>query len=159
MQNSTIQELLGVLQFLAAEAVKLAAIYRRMVIVFREDCVSDRSAKKCSTRFCAWHESLVDDPRQDQVNTVITADITDKVDDLLRSDRCVTLCMLVFNVDVNVQTLWTIDHERLHYQKMCAGGFRSSKRNCVGARTSASVSVSQRPRTLVFSQSRPDRHK
>ncbi|GFV44957.1 hypothetical protein TNCV_615471 [Trichonephila clavipes] len=39
-------------------------------------------------------ESLVDDLRSGQVNTVITVNLNDKVDDLVRSDRCVPIQML-----------------------------------------------------------------
>ncbi|KAF8790299.1 Protein GVQW3 like protein [Argiope bruennichi] len=63
-------------------------------------------------------ENLVDDPRPGQANTVTTADLINKVDDLVRSDRRVTLRMLAVKVDVSVETEWTIVHDRLRYQKV-----------------------------------------
>ncbi|CAL1265198.1 unnamed protein product, partial [Larinioides sclopetarius] len=45
-----------------------------MVTVYGEDCVSDKSVRKWSACFRAGNESLVDDPRPGQANTVITAD-------------------------------------------------------------------------------------
>ncbi|KAF8793417.1 hypothetical protein HNY73_004899 [Argiope bruennichi] len=53
-----------------------------MVTAYGEDCVSDMSVRKWSARFRAGRESLVDDPRPGQANTVIAADLIDKVDDL-----------------------------------------------------------------------------
>ncbi|KAF8791602.1 hypothetical protein HNY73_006443 [Argiope bruennichi] len=79
-----------------------------MVTVYGEDCVSDKSVRKRSARFRADRESLVVDPRPSQTNTVITADFIDKVDDLVRRDRSVTLRMLAVKVDVSVGTVWTI---------------------------------------------------
>ena len=58
-----------------------------MVAVYGEDCVSDKSVRKWSGRFRAGRESLFDDSRSGQANTVITADLIDKVDDLVKSDR------------------------------------------------------------------------
>ncbi|GFY38925.1 hypothetical protein TNIN_43791 [Trichonephila inaurata madagascariensis] len=39
LQNSTIEKLRGVNQFLKAKGVKPAGIHRRMVTVYRKDCV------------------------------------------------------------------------------------------------------------------------
>ncbi|KAF8791822.1 Protein GVQW3 like protein [Argiope bruennichi] len=90
-----------------------------MVTVYGEDCVSDKSVRKWSARFRAGRESLVDDPRQGQANTVITADLINKMDDLVRSDRRVILRMLAVKVDVSVGTVWTIIHDRFLYRKVC----------------------------------------
>ncbi|XP_049528818.1 uncharacterized protein LOC125947660 [Dermacentor silvarum] len=52
---------------------------------YGEDCVSDKSvpwtSPWTSARIRAGCESLVNDPRPGQANTVITADLIDKVDD------------------------------------------------------------------------------
>ncbi|KAF8778800.1 hypothetical protein HNY73_015489 [Argiope bruennichi] len=65
-------------------------------------------------------ESLVDDPRPGQANTVITVDLIVKVDDLVRSDQRVTLRMFAVEADVSVGTVWTVVRVRLHYRKMSA---------------------------------------
>ncbi|KAF8763997.1 hypothetical protein HNY73_022120 [Argiope bruennichi] len=70
-----------------------------MVTVYGENCVSDKSVRKCSARFRACFESLIDDPRPGQANGVITADFIHKVDYLVRSDRRVTLRMLMITRD------------------------------------------------------------
>lgn len=120
LQNSTIEEQRGVIRFLTAEGVKPANIHRRMLTVYGEGCVSDKSVRKWSARFRAGRESLVDDPRPGQANKIITADLIDKVDDLVRSDRRLTLRMLAMKVDVSLGTMWTIVHDRLRYRKVCA---------------------------------------
>ena len=79
--------------------------------------MSDKSVKKWSDRFRAGLESLIDDPRPGQANTVITVDLIDKVDYLVRSDCHATLRMLAEKVDVIVGTVWTIVHES--YRKVC----------------------------------------
>ncbi|KAF8785123.1 Protein GVQW3 like protein [Argiope bruennichi] len=92
-----------------------------MVYVYGEDCVSGKSVRKWSARFRACRESLFDDPRPGQATHVITANpLIDTVDDLVRSDRCVTLRMLVVKVDVSVGTVCTIVYDRLRYRKVCA---------------------------------------
>ncbi|KAF8764960.1 hypothetical protein HNY73_022983 [Argiope bruennichi] len=67
---------------------------------FRLPCVLQKSQDYVKRR-----ESFVDDPRPGQGNTDITADLIDKVDDLVRSDRCVTLQMLAVKVDASVGTV------------------------------------------------------
>ncbi|GFV86721.1 hypothetical protein TNCV_3964511 [Trichonephila clavipes] len=52
--------------------------------------------------------------------TVITSDLIDKVDDLVRSDRRVTLRMFALKVDASYETVWTIVHDRLRFRKVCA---------------------------------------
>ncbi|KAF8785399.1 hypothetical protein HNY73_010942 [Argiope bruennichi] len=54
-----------------------------MVTVYGEECVSDKTVRKCRARFRAGRESMVDDSRPGQANTVITADLNDKVGDLV----------------------------------------------------------------------------
>ncbi|GFY44188.1 HTH_48 domain-containing protein [Trichonephila inaurata madagascariensis] len=91
-----------------------------MVTVYEEKCVSDKSVRKWSARFCAGHESVGDDQRPGQANTVITSDLIDKVDDLVRSNQRVTLRMLPLKVDVSYGTEWTIVHDRLRFRKVYA---------------------------------------
>ncbi|GFY55879.1 hypothetical protein TNIN_358351 [Trichonephila inaurata madagascariensis] len=80
-------------------------------------CLSDNFVRKWNARFRAVCESVGDDQRPDQANTVITSDPIDKVDDLVRSDRRVTLRMLALKVDVSYGTVWTIVHDRLRFRK------------------------------------------
>ncbi|GFY78868.1 HTH_48 domain-containing protein [Trichonephila inaurata madagascariensis] len=58
-----------------------------MVTVYWEKCVSYKSVRKWSARFRAGRESVGDDQRPALANTVITSDLIDKVDDLVRHDR------------------------------------------------------------------------
>ncbi|GFY48117.1 hypothetical protein TNIN_238951 [Trichonephila inaurata madagascariensis] len=51
----------------------------------------DKSVRKWSACFRAGRESVGDAQRQSQANTIITSDLIDKVDDLVRSDRRVRL--------------------------------------------------------------------
>ncbi|GFY73805.1 HTH_48 domain-containing protein [Trichonephila inaurata madagascariensis] len=81
LQNSTIEEQRSVIRFLTATGEKPAAIHRRMVTVYGEKCVSDKSVRKWSARFRAGRESVGDDQRPGQANTVITSDLIDKVGD------------------------------------------------------------------------------
>ena len=45
LQNSTIEKQWGVIHFLTAEDVKMAAIHLRMATVHGQDCVPDKSMK------------------------------------------------------------------------------------------------------------------
>ncbi|GFW53271.1 histone-lysine N-methyltransferase SETMAR [Trichonephila clavipes] len=120
LQNSTIEELRSIIRFLTMEGEKPAAIHRRMVTVYGEKCISDKSVRKRSVRFCSGRESVGDDQGPGQTNTVITSDLINKVNDLVRSDRRVTLRMLAPKVDVNYGAVWTIVHDRLRFRKVCA---------------------------------------
>ncbi|GFW79766.1 hypothetical protein TNCV_2589861 [Trichonephila clavipes] len=63
--------------------------------------------------FWQWKAVRVWVMTRGQANTVITSDLIDKVDDLVRSDRHVILRMLVLKVDVSYGTVWTIVHDNL----------------------------------------------
>ncbi|GFV14566.1 HTH_48 domain-containing protein [Trichonephila clavipes] len=122
-----------------------------MVTVYGEKCVSDKPVRKWSARFRAGRESVGDDQRPGQANTVITSDLIDKVDDLVRSDRRVTLRILVMKVDVSYGTVWTIVHDRLRFRKVCAAWVpkqltRPEKGTVYGTSTATSVSISRRTR-------------
>ncbi|PRD31945.1 UNVERIFIED_CONTAM: hypothetical protein NCL1_21952 [Trichonephila clavipes] len=91
LQNSTIEEQRNVIRFLTAEGEKPAAIHRRMVTVYGEKCVSDKSVRKWSARFRAGRESVGDNQRPGQANTVITSDLLDKVDDLSNDGQTMIL--------------------------------------------------------------------
>ncbi|GFS68706.1 histone-lysine N-methyltransferase SETMAR [Trichonephila clavipes] len=90
-----------------------------MVSVYGEKCVSDKSVRKWRANFRGSRESVGDDQRPGQANTVITSDLLDKVYDLVRSDRRVTLRMLVLKVDASYGTVWTIVHDRVRFRKVC----------------------------------------
>ncbi|GFY67044.1 histone-lysine N-methyltransferase SETMAR, partial [Trichonephila inaurata madagascariensis] len=90
-----------------------------MVTVYREKWASDKSVRKWSARFGAGCEIVGDDQRPGQANTVITSDLIDKVDGLVRNDRRVTLRMLDLKMDVSYRTVWTIVHDRLRFRKVC----------------------------------------
>ncbi|GFY69673.1 HTH_48 domain-containing protein [Trichonephila inaurata madagascariensis] len=120
LQNSKIEEQRSVIRFLTAEGEKPAAIHWRMVTVYGEKCVSDKSFRKWSAHFRSGRKSVGDDQRPGQANTVITSDLIDKVDDLVRSDRRVTLRMLALKLDASYGTVWTIVHDSLRFRKVCA---------------------------------------
>ena len=69
--------------------------------------------KKWSVRFRAGPQNLFDDPRQVQTKTLIMIELYNKVDDLVRSVYHVALRINAEKVDVSVETVWTIIHERL----------------------------------------------
>ncbi|KAF8781518.1 Protein GVQW3 like protein [Argiope bruennichi] len=140
LQNSTIEKQRGVSRFLTAEGVTPAALLCRIVTVYGEDCVSDKPVRKCSAHFRAGRENLVDDPRSGQANSVITADLIDKVDYLVRNDRPVTLRMLAMKMDVSVGTVWTIVQEKWRYRKVCAQW--AVDRQAQGTAYGASISIS-----------------
>ncbi|GFX70210.1 histone-lysine N-methyltransferase SETMAR [Trichonephila clavipes] len=68
----------------------------------------------------ALQNSTIDE--QQSVIRFLTAenDLIDKVDDIVKSDRRVTLRMLALKVDVSYGTMWTIVHDRVRFRKVCA---------------------------------------
>ena len=119
LQNSTMEEQRGVIRFLTAEGVKPADIHCWMVAVYGGDSVSDKSVRKWSACYREGQESLRNDPRPGQANKVITAELIDKVNDLVRSDWRVTMRMLAVMVGASVGIVGTIVHDRLGYRKVC----------------------------------------
>ncbi|GFY76017.1 HTH_48 domain-containing protein [Trichonephila inaurata madagascariensis] len=95
------------------EGEKPAAIHQRMVTVYGKKCVSDKSVRKRSACFLAVRESVGDDQRSGQANTIITNNLIEMVGVLVRSDRRVTLPMLAPKVDVSYGTVWTMVHDML----------------------------------------------
>ncbi|GFT45436.1 HTH_48 domain-containing protein [Trichonephila clavipes] len=89
--RSLCKEQRSVIRFLTAEGEKPAAIHWWIVPGYGEKCVSDKSARKWSARFCAGRENVDNDQTPSQSSTVITSDLIDKMADLVRSDRRVTL--------------------------------------------------------------------
>ena len=79
LQDSTIEEQRCVIRFLTAEGEKPAAIHRRMVTVYGEKCVSDKSVRKWSARFRAGQVQVYGD------NTHGTGQV--QVGDIGPSDR------------------------------------------------------------------------
>ncbi|GFV50619.1 histone-lysine N-methyltransferase SETMAR [Trichonephila clavipes] len=91
----------------------------RMALALQNSPIEEQ---RSVTRFLTaeGRESVGDDQRPGQANTVITSDLIDKVNDLVRSDRRVTLRMLALKVDVSYGSVWTIVHDRLRFRKVCA---------------------------------------
>ncbi|GFW52021.1 HTH_48 domain-containing protein [Trichonephila clavipes] len=56
-----------------AESEKPAAIHRRMVTVYGEKCVFDKSVRKWSARFHAGRESVGDDQRPGQARQTLSS--------------------------------------------------------------------------------------
>ncbi|GFY47097.1 HTH_48 domain-containing protein [Trichonephila inaurata madagascariensis] len=138
-------------RFLTAEDEKPAATHRRMVTVYGEKCVSDKSVRKWSASFRADRESVGGDQSPGQVNTVTTSYLIDKVDDLVRSNRRFTLRMLALKVDVSYGTVWTIVHDMLRFRKVCAACvskqlINQHKKLRMGLALQHLFSVSVRPR-------------
>ncbi|GFY46252.1 HTH_48 domain-containing protein [Trichonephila inaurata madagascariensis] len=63
----------SVIRFLTAAGEKPAAIHRRMVTVYLEKCVSDKSVRKWSARFRSGRESVGDDQRPDQARQTLSS--------------------------------------------------------------------------------------
>ncbi|GFV33640.1 HTH_48 domain-containing protein [Trichonephila clavipes] len=126
LQNTTIEEQRSVIQFLTAEGENPAAIHRWMVTVYGEKCVCDKSIRKWSARFRAGCESVGDDQRTGQANTVLTSDLIDK--------NPVDNCSRQVAISDSVCRLGS---EAAH---------RPAKGTAYGTSTATSISVSGRPR-------------
>ncbi|GFY75541.1 hypothetical protein TNIN_168611 [Trichonephila inaurata madagascariensis] len=74
LQNSTIEEQRSVIRFLTAEGEKPGSYSSADGHRLRGECVSDKSVRKWSARFCAGHESVGDDQvRQTLSSRVISS--------------------------------------------------------------------------------------
>ncbi|GFW43320.1 hypothetical protein TNCV_2923681 [Trichonephila clavipes] len=77
----------------------------RMRTEWRSRCKIRRLRSVIRFLTAEGRESVGDDQRPGQSNTVIPSDLIDKVDDLVRSDRRVTFRMLALKVGVSYGTV------------------------------------------------------
>ena len=117
LANTSCLEQRAVIRFLLAENVKLCEILSRMLRQYGPSCMSRANFYKWVQAFKDGRESITDDLRSGRPVDVSTPEAVQAVEDLIRSDRRVTLDEIATNLDISHGTEHAIVSEKLHFFK------------------------------------------
>lgn len=120
LENSTLVEQRSVIRFLLAEGEKPVNIYSRMTKVYGEHCLNRANFYKWVEQFKNGRDSVTDEHRPGRPVEVSTPSLENRIDDIIRADRRVTVEMIVEKVHVSVGTVHNIIKNKLKYRKTCA---------------------------------------
>ena len=118
LANSSSLEQRGVIRFLLAESVKSCEILSRMQRQYGPCCMSRANFYKWVQAFKDGRESITDDLRSGRPVDVSTPEAVQAVEDLIKSDRRVTLDEIATKLDISHGTVYAIVHEKLHFSKV-----------------------------------------
>jgi len=118
LANSSCLEQRGVIRFLLAESVKPCEILSRMQRQYGPSCMSRANFYKWVQAFKDGRESITDDLRSGRPVDVSTPETVQAVEDLIRSDRRVTLDEIATKLDISHGTVYAIVREKLHFSKV-----------------------------------------
>ena len=118
LANSSSLEQRGVIRFLLAESVKSCEILSRMQRQYGPSCMSRANFYKWVPAFKDGRESITDDLRSGRPVDVSTPEAVQAVEDLIKSDRRVTLDEIATKLDISHGTVYAIVREKLHFSKV-----------------------------------------
>ena len=118
LANSSLLEQRGVIRFLLAESVKSCEILSRMQRQYGPSCMSRANFYKWVQAFKDGRESITDDLRSGRPVDVSTPEAVQAVEDLIKSDRRVTLDEIATKLDISHGTVYAIVREKLHFSKV-----------------------------------------
>ena len=116
--NSSSLEQRGVIRFLLAESVKSCEILSRMQRQYGPSCMSRANFYKWVQAFKDGRESITDDLRSGRPVDISTPEAVQAVEDLIKSDRRVTLDEIATKLDISHGTVYAIVREKLHFSKV-----------------------------------------
>ena len=118
LANSSSLEQRGVIRFLLVESVKSCEILSRMQRQYGPSCMSRANFYKWVQAFKDGRESITDDLRSGRPVDVSTPEAVQAVEDLIKSDRRVTLDEIATKLDISHGTVYAIVREKLHFSKV-----------------------------------------
>ena len=118
LANSSSLEQRGVIRFLLAESVKSCEILSRMQRQYGPSCMSRANFYKWVQAFKDGRESITDDLRSGRPVDVSTPEAVQAVENLIKSDRRVTLDEIATKLDISHGTVYAIVREKLPFSKV-----------------------------------------
>ena len=118
LANSSSLEQRGVIRFLLAESVKSCEILSRMQRQYGPSCMSRANFYKWVQAFKDGRESITDDLRSGRPVDVSTPEAVQAVEDLIKSDRRVTLDEIATKLDISHGTVYAIVRGKLQFSKV-----------------------------------------
>lgn len=113
-------ELRSVIRFLNAKNIRPAEIYRQIVEVYGKGVMNDGNVRKWCLLFNEGRTNIHDEDRSGRP-TVISDELTQKVDEKIRQNRRFTIDELHQTFpQVSRSVIYAIVSDKLHYKKMCA---------------------------------------
>jgi histone-lysine N-methyltransferase SETMAR len=109
----------AVIEFLVFEGNAAKEISERLKNVYRECALSYASVRRWVTHFKSGSSSVTDKPRSGRPSTAVTEENKTLVDELIRSDRRVTVREIVEKIETGHNAVQNIISE-LGYSKVCA---------------------------------------
>ena len=110
----------AVVKFLVAENVPPHLILSRLQNVFGDECLSRSQVFEWSKRFKEGHRSLDDEERPGRPLTATDPVTVERVQQLVREDRRVTLKYISNSVGISIGAAHEVVHGHLGMSKVCA---------------------------------------
>ena len=107
----------SVIKFLVAEGCKLVEIHRRMSTMYDATCFSQKNVYKWAKLF-KGQSSVEDEDRPERPTEVRSPEVIESVNDLIQSDRKVTVDDIARTLSLSVGTARKILHDDLGYLKV-----------------------------------------
>jgi len=120
LQDCTIKEQCGIVQFLWAEGVKPVEIHRRMLAQYGQSTMSQRKVYKWVERFKSGRTRFTDEGCSGQPSTSHTQDHFNTADAMIREDRQITVSEVAAHLNISYRSAYAILHDDLGYGKVCA---------------------------------------
>ena len=108
------------LKFLAKLGKTPSESFAMLQQVYGEEMMSRTHAFEWHKRFKEGREEVEDDPRCGRPSTSRMADNIECVKQMVRADRRLTVRMIVEELFINKDTVWSIITENLEMRKVCA---------------------------------------
>ena len=108
------------LKFLAKPGKTPSESFAMLQKVYGEETMSRTCAFEWRKRFKDGREEVEDDPRSGRPSTSRMADNIGCVKQMVRADRPLTVRMIVEELSINKDTVWSIITENLEMRKVCA---------------------------------------
>ena len=108
------------LNFLAKLGKTPSESFAMLQQVYGEETMSRSHAFEWHKRFKEGREEVEDDPRSGRPSTSRTADNIERVKQMVRANRRLTVRMIAEELSINKDTVWSIITENLEMHKVCA---------------------------------------
>ena len=109
----------AVIEFLTKEGCRLSDIHRRLQVVYGDDTIDKSNVHRWMKKFKEGETSIEDKPRSGRPSTATTDTNRQRVDELIRADRRVTIRELAAQLDCGHNALQKMV-EDFGYRKVCA---------------------------------------
>jgi histone-lysine N-methyltransferase SETMAR len=94
--------------------------FRMLTEVYGEECMSRARVFEWHKRFCEGREDVEDDDRSGRPCTSKTDENVQKVEEIVRNDRRLSIRMIAEMVHIDKETVRQILHDNLNMTKVCA---------------------------------------